>query len=90
MENIAILRLSDNLILHIKGPSKMDIARFHYPEALINGDWLQAHLEDPGLRVFDCTFYLVYEQGTGRPYRVISGRADYDAGHIPGSGFLDL
>lgn len=65
-------------------------ARFHYPETLVSGDWLEEHLGDPDLRVFDCTTYLEYEEGTGRPYRVVSGRADYDAAHIPTSGFLDL
>lgn len=64
--------------------------RFHYPEAIVTTDWLAAHLKDPNLRVFDCTTYLIYETGTGRPYRVESGRADYDKGHIPGSAFLDL
>jgi thiosulfate/3-mercaptopyruvate sulfurtransferase len=68
----------------------MGKAQFLYPEALVTSDWLEAHLTDSNLRVFDCTFYNVYEAGTGRPYRVVSGRADYDAGHIPGSGFLDL
>ena len=68
----------------------MSKAQFHHPEALVTGDWLAAHLADSNLRVFDCTFYNVYEEGTGRPYRVVSGRADYEAGHIPGSGFLDL
>src|SRR4029453_1786868 len=34
--------------------------------------------------------YLHYETGTGRPYRVESGRSDYDKKHIPGSAFLDL
>lgn len=68
----------------------MSTTRFHHPEALVSGAWLEAHLEDPDLRVYDCTFYLEYETGTGRPYRVVSGRADYAAGHIPGSGFLDL
>jgi thiosulfate/3-mercaptopyruvate sulfurtransferase len=68
----------------------MNAARFLYPEALASGQWLERHLNDPALRVFDCTTYLAYEEGTGRPYRVVSGRADYDSGHIPGSGFLDL
>ena len=68
----------------------MSTAQYHYPDALVTSDWLEAHLADPSLRIFDCTFYLVYEEGTGRPYHVVSGRADYDAGHIPGSGFLDL
>jgi thiosulfate/3-mercaptopyruvate sulfurtransferase len=68
----------------------MSDPRFHYPEALVSGDWLEASLEDPQLRIFDCTFYLVYEEKTGRPYRVVSGREDYEKGHVPGSGFLDL
>lgn len=65
-------------------------ARFAHPEAIVSTEWLAQHLHDPSLRVFDCTTYLIYETGTGRPYRVESGRADYDKGHIPNSGFLDL
>ena len=68
----------------------MSEARFHITEALVTSDWLAANLSEPRLRIFDCTVYLVYEEGTGRPYRSVSGRADYDDGHIPGSGFLDL
>lgn len=64
--------------------------RFRYPEALVSGDWLESHLNDTDLRVFDCTTYLAAAEETDAPYRVVSGRADYDAGHIPGSGFLDL
>jgi thiosulfate/3-mercaptopyruvate sulfurtransferase len=68
----------------------MGAVRFQHPEALVSGDWLEEHLDDPGLRVFECTTYLAYEEGTGRPYRVVSGRDDYEAGHIPGAGFLEL
>jgi thiosulfate/3-mercaptopyruvate sulfurtransferase len=64
--------------------------RFHHPEALVPGDWLEKHLHDPDLRIYDCTTYLAYEEGSGRPYRVVSGRGDFDAGHIPGSVHLDL
>ncbi len=68
----------------------MPTARYRHPEAIVSGEWLEANLADPKLRIFDCTFYLVYEEGTGRPYHVVSGREDFDAGHIPGSDFLDL
>ena len=64
--------------------------QFQHPEAIVSTEWLAANLRDPTLRIFDCTTYLLYETGTGRPYRVESGRADYDSGHIPNSGFLDL
>ena len=64
--------------------------RYAHPDALVDTTWLADHLRDPALRVFDCTTYLRYETGTGRPYRVESGRSDYHNGHIPGSAFLDM
>jgi thiosulfate/3-mercaptopyruvate sulfurtransferase len=66
------------------------MAAYAHPEAIVSTEWLAANLSDPALRIFDCTTYLLYETGTGRPYRIESGREDYDAGHIPGAGFLDL
>jgi thiosulfate/3-mercaptopyruvate sulfurtransferase len=68
----------------------MNSPAFKYPEALVTTAWLQDNLEDANLRVFDCTTYLIYTPGTGKPYRVESGRADYAEGHIPNSAFLDL
>jgi len=68
----------------------MSTARYLHPEAIVDGAWLEANLDDPKLRIYDCTFYLAYEEGTGRPYHVVSGREDFETGHIPGSGFLDL
>lgn len=64
--------------------------RYAHPEAIVSTEWLAANLADPALRIFDCTTYLHYETGTGRPYSVGSGRADYQQAHIPGAGFLDL
>ena len=64
--------------------------RYAHPEAIVSTAWLADHLRDPDLRVYDCTTYLRYETGTGRPYRVESGRGDYEQGHTPGSAFLDL
>jgi thiosulfate/3-mercaptopyruvate sulfurtransferase len=66
------------------------MAAYAHPEAIVSTAWLAANLGDPTLRIFDCTTYLLYETGTGRPYSIKSGREDYDAGHIPGAGFLDL
>jgi thiosulfate/3-mercaptopyruvate sulfurtransferase len=63
----------------------------HHPEALVQTDWLEAHLHDPDLRVFECTTYLrPAEPGAAVPYHPEAGRADYQAGHIPGAGFFDL
>lgn len=66
------------------------MAAYAHPDAIVSTAWLAANLGDPSLRIFDCTTYLLYENGTGRPYSIKSGREDYDAGHIPGAGFLDL
>lgn len=68
----------------------MAAATYLHPEAIVNGEWLEAHLADPAVRVFDCTTYLIYEEGTGRPYRVESGRADHETEHVPGAAYLDL
>ena len=65
--------------------------RDHHPEAVISTDELAACLDDADLRIYDCTVRLHYfESGPDAPYKVVSGRADFEAGHIPGSGFLDV
>ena len=61
---------------------------FEHPEYLVSTDWLAEHLDDPDVRVFESTVFLRPRDGGG--YRVESGRAEYESGHIPGAGFLDL
>ena len=61
-----------------------------HPDQLITAAELEPLLGTDNLRVFDCTTYLLYETGTGRPYTVKSGAEDYAAGHIPHSAFIDL
>jgi thiosulfate/3-mercaptopyruvate sulfurtransferase len=45
-------------------------------------------LPSPGLRVFDGTVHL--RPARPGPYVAESGRADYEAAHIPGAAFVDL
>ena len=66
------------------------MTNWQHPEAIVSADWLEANLSDPSLRIYDCTTYLRYEEGTGRPYRVESGLTDWQSSHIPGSVYLDL
>ena len=61
---------------------------FTHPEFLVSTGWLADHLSDDDVRVFD-TSVILRLPGEGS-YRVESGRADYESGHIPSAGFLDL
>ena len=54
---------------------------------LVETDWLATHLDDPAVRVLECTVIL-HQEGHG--FRAESGRAQWAAGHLPGSGFADL
>jgi thiosulfate/3-mercaptopyruvate sulfurtransferase len=54
---------------------------------LVETSWLQEHLGDPDLRIFDCSVALTLVDGA---MRAESGRAAWAEGHIPGSGFADL
>src|SRR5258708_902342 len=56
--------------------------------ALISTEELARRMGAPALRIFDCTTYLRPRPEGG--YNAESGRANYDAGHIPGAAFLDL
>ena len=52
------------------------------PQTLVSTDWLERHLKDPDLRVFDASWYL--------PTANRDPKADYDRGHIPGARFFDI
>jgi thiosulfate/3-mercaptopyruvate sulfurtransferase len=53
------------------------------PSLLVTTAWLADHLGDPDLRLLDSTV----ENVDGR---YIADRAAFEAGHIPGAGFVDL
>lgn len=50
--------------------------------ALVSTEWLAARLDEPGLVVLDCSWYL---PSAGR-----DPHAEFLAGHIPGARFFDL
>lgn len=58
--------------------------------AVVSTAWLEDHLNDPEVRIYECTVYLRPDPSGEGPYRPESGRADYDGGHISGAGFIDL
>ena len=56
---------------------------------LVSTDWLQSHLSEQKLRVYDTTIYL-RPKLDGFGYQPESGLAEWQAEHIPGAGFLDV
>jgi thiosulfate/3-mercaptopyruvate sulfurtransferase len=58
------------------------------PEMLVDPAWLEARLDDPKVRIIDCTVKLI-PQPVG-PSRVESGRAGWESGHIPGAAYLHM
>lgn len=61
---------------------------FVHPEYLVSTDWLAGHLDDPSVRVLDCTVFLVPDPKI--TYEVVPGRAEFEKAHIPGAQFADL
>lgn len=53
-----------------------DASRF-----VVSADWLQERLGKPGVKIVDGSWYL--------PAQGRDGRAEYDAGHIPGALYFD-
>jgi thiosulfate/3-mercaptopyruvate sulfurtransferase len=62
---------------------------FAHPEYLVGTQWLADHLADPHVRVLDGTTHLPPLPDLSL-YDVVSGRADFEKGHIPGAGFVDI
>jgi len=55
---------------------------YAHPEALVDTEWLAAHIDDPRIRVVDSSFKL--------PGITPTAREDYGRGHIPGAVFFDI
>lgn len=55
---------------------------------LVEPQWLADHLDDPDIRILDCTTYMT-AQPAG-PSKIDSGLPDYQKGHIPGAQHVDM
>jgi thiosulfate/3-mercaptopyruvate sulfurtransferase len=62
---------------------------FVRPEFLVETGWLAGHLEDPAVRVLDCTTHLPPLPDNSY-YTVRPGRDDFLKEHIPGAAFVDM
>lgn len=61
------------------------------PDPLVSIEWLEAHLDDPSVRIVDIRGYVTTRpDGPGVEVATYRGAADeYHAGHIPGAVFID-
>ncbi len=57
-------------------------------DTLVSTEWLSRHLDDSDLVVLDCSVDTVSEPDGG--FHNVSGRTEYERGHIPNAGFADL
>ncbi len=55
---------------------------------LVETDWLEAHLDDPELRILDCHVGMAPTESGGMDF--VPGRAEWEKGHIPGADFIDF
>jgi thiosulfate/3-mercaptopyruvate sulfurtransferase len=51
-------------------------------DALVSTDWLEEHLDDPNLKILDCTWHHVSTN--------LDGRTQYRGRHLPGSVHFDI
>jgi thiosulfate/3-mercaptopyruvate sulfurtransferase len=59
-----------------------------HPELLVSTDWVEAHLSDPAVFVFDCTSLSVRKEGAA--YRNEATSSVFEAGHIPGAQYINV
>lgn len=57
-------------------------------DSLVSVQWLQEHLDDPDIVVLDAT--VMIERDASGNMRAVSGRANYESGHVPTARFADL
>ncbi len=56
-------------------------------DSLVSTDWLAGTLDAADLVVLDCTTWL---RRVDDGFKAVSGRAEFEAGHVPGARFADL
>lgn len=56
--------------------------KFKNPEALVDGEWLEAHLNAPDVRVVDATYHL--------PHSDLDAHEEWTFRHIPGAVHFDI
>jgi len=67
---------------------------YKHPEYLVETEWLEQHLEEPSLRVFDCTVNVTLNPDTVQrqkiPFVYTSGITTFDQAHVPRAGYINV
>ena len=59
-------------------------------DTLVTAKWLKHHIDDSDLVILDCTVVTLPDENDARGLHNVSGRPDYELGHIPNAGFADI
>ncbi|TRZ68476.1 MAG: sulfurtransferase [Rhodocyclaceae bacterium] len=59
-----------------------------HPEFLVDTEWLASRRDDRDLVILDATTHTT--PPPPKPYGILSGRAGFEQGHIPGAQFVDI
>ncbi|MCI2286205.1 hypothetical protein L3081_25720 [Colwellia sp. MSW7] len=59
-------------------------------DTLVTAEWLKQHINDSDIVILDCTVVTMPDANDPRGLHNVSGRPDYELGHIPNAGFADL
>ncbi|HEY7804714.1 MAG TPA: rhodanese-like domain-containing protein [Orrella sp.] len=60
----------------------------NHQDSLVSAHWLAKRIHEPGIRVIDCTTYMV-AQPVG-PSKILSGKPDHKKAHIHGAVHIDM
>ena len=65
---------------------------FKNSQYLVETEWLAEHLDNPDLLIIECNVGMpnYHEDSAADHIDIVSGRGDYEQGHIPGADFVDL
>lgn len=65
--------------------------QYLHPEAIASTAWLDTHIDDDDLRLFECTTYLdPPPPGSDASYSVRNASVEFALGHIPNANLIDL
>lgn len=67
---------------------------YEHPENLVETEWLEKNVNNPKIRIFDCSVFVVKNENTEQAHRIPftfkNARAYYEKSHIPNANFINI